>query len=53
MTKYQEYTIRVGYNVLRKADVYIGARYVRGDYKGGIEDVRYDTGMNIGMTLRF
>ncbi len=53
MTKYQEYTIRVGYNVLRKADVYIGARYVRGDYKGGIADVRYDTGMNIGMTLRF
>jgi len=52
MDKYQEYTIRVSYNVLREADVYIGARYVRGDYKKA-SDVRYDTGMHIGMRLRF
>jgi len=52
MDKYQEYTIRVGYNVLRQADLYVGARYVRGDYKNA-SDLRYDTGMHIGMTLRF
>ena len=53
MDKYQEYTFRVSYNVLRQADVYLGARYVRGDYKKGAPDSRYDTGMHIGMTLRF
>jgi hypothetical protein len=53
MTKYQEFSIRVSYNVLRQADAYVGARYVRGDYKGEVADVRYDTGMHIGMLLRF
>ncbi len=52
MEKYQEFSIRVSYNVLRQADAYIGARYVRGDYDDA-PDVRYDTGMHIGMTLRF
>ncbi len=52
MDKYQEYTFRVGYNVLRQADIYIGARYVRGDYKKA-PDARFDTGMNVGMSLRF
>ena len=51
--QYQEYTIRVSYNVLRQADLYVGARYVRGDYKKSVPDAYYDTGMNIGMTLRF
>jgi hypothetical protein len=53
MDKYQEYSIQVSYNVLREADVYLGARYVRGDYKKGVPDARFDTGMHIGMTLRF
>jgi hypothetical protein len=53
MDKYQEYGIRVSYNVLREADVFLGARYVRGDYKDGLPDSRFDTGMHIGMTLRF
>ncbi len=53
MDKYQEYSFRISYNVLRQADVYIGARYVRGDYKKGAPDARYDTGMHIGMSLRF
>lgn len=52
LEKYQEYSIRVSYNVLRQADIYVGARYVRGDYKNA-RDVRYDTGMHIGLTLRF
>ena len=53
MDKYQEFTFRVGYNLLREADVYFGARYVRGDYRKGAPDARYDTGMHIGMSLRF
>jgi len=53
MTKYQEFSIRASYNVLRQADLFVGARYVRGDYKNGAADVRYDTGMHIGMSLRF
>ena len=52
MEKYQEYTVRIVYNVVRAADIYIGARYVRGDYKNA-PDARFDTGMNIGFTLRF
>ena len=53
MDKYQEYTLKVSYNVLRQADIYIGARYVRGDYDKGAPDARFDTGMNIGMSLRW
>ena len=53
MDNYREYTLRIGYNVLRQADIYIGARYVRGEYDDGLPDVRFDTGMHIGMTLRF
>jgi hypothetical protein len=52
MEKYEEYTFRVGYNLMREADIYIGARYVKGEYKKA-RDARYDTGMNMGITLRF
>jgi len=50
--KYQDYMVRFAYNVMRQADVYIGARYVKGNYKNA-PDVYYDTGMHIGLTLRF
>lgn len=50
--KYQDYTVRVGYNVMRQADIYVGARYVKGEYKNA-PDSYYDTGMHIGLTLRF
>ena len=50
--KYQDYTLRFAYNVMRQADIYFGARYVRGDYKKA-PDAYYDTGMHVGMTLRF
>ena len=53
MDSYREYTVRVAYNVLRQADIHIGARYVRGEYDGGSPDARFDTGMHIGLTLRF
>lgn len=51
-TKYQDYTLRFAYNVMRQADVYVGARYVKGEYKNA-PDAYYDTGMHIGLTLRF
>jgi hypothetical protein len=50
--KYEEYAFRVGYNLMREADIYIGARYVNGEYKKA-RDARYDNGMHIGITLRF
>lgn len=50
--KYEEYGIRASYNVMREADVFIGARYVRGEYKR-VQDVRFDTGMHLGISLRF
>jgi hypothetical protein len=37
---------------MRDADIYIGARYAKGEYKKA-PDVRYDTGMHVGITLRF
>jgi hypothetical protein len=52
MKKYEDYSVRFGYNVMREADIYIGARYVSSKYKNA-STARYDTGMNIGMTLRF
>lgn len=53
MERYREFDFRVGYNVLRQADVYVGARYARGDYDGQAPDAYFDTGMHIGMSLRF
>lgn len=52
LKKYQEYAARVSYNLMREADIYIGARYAKGEYKKA-PDVRYDTGMHVGITLRF
>lgn len=49
---YQDYTLRFAYNVMRQADIYVGARYVRGEYKKA-PDAYYDTGMHIGLALRF
>ncbi|MDP6674337.1 MAG: YfaZ family outer membrane protein [Gammaproteobacteria bacterium] len=53
MDEYQEASFRVSYSVIRDADMYVGARYARGDYKKGVADARFDSGMHIGMTLRF
>jgi len=51
-TKYEDYTLRLAYNVMRQADIYVGARYVKGEYKNA-PDVYFDTGMHIGFTLKF
>lgn len=50
--KLQDYEIRLGYNVLREADVFIGARYMRGNYDKA-PNAYYDTGMHLGVSLRF
>jgi hypothetical protein len=52
LDKYEDYTIRVAYNLLRNADVYVGARYVKAEFDNDSEQ-HFDTGMNIGMNLRF
>ena len=49
---YQDYSVRLGYNVLRQADVYVGARYVNGDFDNG-SDVTFDNGLNVGFNIRF
>lgn len=43
---------RVSYNVLRDADIYIGARYLKADIDNGPE-VTLDNGLIIGIQLRF
>ncbi|MFQ5634196.1 MAG: YfaZ family outer membrane protein [Gammaproteobacteria bacterium] len=50
--RYQDYTLRLAYNVMRQADVYAGLRYVKGEYDTA-EDAYFDTGLHIGLTLRF
>ena len=52
MEKYQEYGLRLSYNLLREATVYVGARYVKGGYDDA-PSVRYDTGMHVGLSIRF
>jgi hypothetical protein len=49
---YEDFTIRFAYNLLREADVYVGARYVNGDYDNGT-DVTFDNGMHVGFHIRF
>ena len=50
--EYLDGTVRFGYSVTRQADVYVGARYARADYNNRPSTL-FDTGMNIGFTLRF
>jgi hypothetical protein len=50
--QYQDLSIRVSYNVMQEADLYIGARYVKGEYDKA-KKALFDTGMHVGITLRF
>lgn len=52
LDKYQDYTVRVGYNVLKQADLYIGYRYVKGNFSDA-PSVTFDDGGHIGFTIRF
>ena len=52
LENYEDYSIRLAYNVLREADLYIGARYVKAEFDNDT-DQNLDTGMHIGINLRF
>jgi hypothetical protein len=49
---YQDYTVRIGYNVLQDADIYIGARYVKGKFENG-SSAEFDNSANIGVSIKF
>lgn len=49
---YTDLELRLAYNLMREADVFIGTRYVKGEYDGA-PDARFDTGMHAGIHLRF
>jgi hypothetical protein len=50
--KYEDYSIRVAYNLMKEADIYVGARYVKAEFDNDSEQ-HFDTGMNLGVNLRF
>jgi hypothetical protein len=52
LDKYQDYSFRVGYNIMREADLYLGWRYVEGRFENGSE-VKFDDGFNLGFNIRF
>ncbi|MGI9307975.1 MAG: YfaZ family outer membrane protein [Gammaproteobacteria bacterium] len=51
MEKYEDYSIALGYNMMRSADIFVGARYVKGDYDSGSS--LFDNGMNLGFRIKF
>ncbi len=52
LEKYQDYTLRVGYNILQEADLYIGARYVKGNFDNNTSQL-FDDGLHLGVNIRF
>ncbi|MEM9172900.1 MAG: YfaZ family outer membrane protein, partial [Pseudomonadota bacterium] len=50
--RYAEIEAHLAYNVLRNADVYLGARYSNVDFDGA-DDVTLDSGLHVGIQLRF
>ena len=57
MTKYQEIGADVGFNITRNADVFVGYRNVKGEFKGneffGAATATIDTGMHFGIRGKF
>ena len=52
LDKYEDYTLQVSYNILKEADLYIGARYVKGEFSNNTT-ATFDNGMNVGANIRF
>lgn len=52
LEKYEDYSIRLQYNLLKSADVYVGARYLRTEFSNG-STATIDNGMHIGLNFRF
>lgn len=51
-TDYLEYNAWAGYSLLRNGQVYLGVRKVSSDFKRS-PSVTFDTGLHVGMRLRF
>jgi len=51
-TEFYEIDVRLGYNVLRDADVYIGLREIKAEYEGAGR-FEYDSGLHLGFEFRF
>jgi len=49
---YVDGTIRLGYSVTKQGEVYVGARYTGAEFDNRPE-ILFDTGMHIGLELRF
>ncbi len=52
LEKYQDYTFRFGYRFMRDAEIYLGARYVKGDFDAA-PSVEFDDGAHIGFNIKF
>ncbi len=52
ITQYYDFGVRLGYNVVRDADVYVGVRSIKTDLDGG-GDVSFDNGLHLGFRFRF
>lgn len=52
LDKYQDYSIRLQYAVLRQANVYIGARYLSGEFSNDSKAL-IDNGLNVGLNFSF
>lgn len=52
LERYEDYTVRLAYNLLKNGDVYVGARYVRGEFDNG-SDRLFDNGVHFGVNIRF
>jgi len=52
LDKYQDLTFRIGYNVLKEADIYLGYRYVEGDFDERPK-VKFDDDFILGFNIRF
>jgi len=50
--QYYEIGARVGYNVIRDADVYVGVRSTKVDFDGA-GDLSFDSGLHLGFQFRF
>ncbi len=49
---YTEVSIGLSYDVLRDADIYLGARYVKAEFENK-PDLTIDTGLHLGLRLKF
>ena len=48
----QDYTFAIAYNVLKEADIYVGGRFVKGEFDNGTQQI-FDNGLNLGVNIRF